>query len=163
MKNYSLSIEQQALAALPPELAGLIKRHCRVYSDSMSELVSESWLQLHRAGGKATFAEVFGKARSAIRRQTQDPAHHAIGMICEPENDDLEQEEEEERGGAKRDGEQEQCVALAQPRARRGSERRAAAEQVAVAHGVSLRRGQQLVKKQLRRASQGDLFGGGAT
>jgi hypothetical protein len=129
----------RALAALPPALQALARQHIEHHpSDDLGELVSELAIALLEFADTATdMQRVFARARSRLRRQTQDPAHYSAQLDIE--RHDIEQDDE--------------------PTPIRRAD---IVREIAARQRVTLRRAQQLVRRQIERAAQGDLFAGGA-
>jgi hypothetical protein len=125
----------RALAALPPPLQTLARQHIAAHPcDDLSELISELAIAAIELADAATDARhIYNRARSRLRRQTQDPAHYAT--VIDDAHHDIERDDE-------------------QSALRRADIVREIARQ----RGISLRRAQQIVSRQLARAAQGDLF-----
>jgi hypothetical protein len=123
----------RTLASLPPELQALPRADVQEHPcDDLSELELAA-LEITDAATDAR--RIYNRARSRLRRHTQDPAHYAIGIVFE--RHDIEKSAEQ------------------------GSLRYADfVREAARQQHVTLRRAQQLVKQQLARAMQGDLFAG---
>lgn len=129
------SLHHQALATFPAPLAGLIRAH--KYADEIADLAQEAALAMLAAPG-ASAATIYKRARSAVRRYTQNPAHYAAG------GDTLD---------ALSDGDTLDAAADV-PRTRRQIRR-----QIEADLGLSTRDAQRLLKKQLERMQEnGDLF-----
>jgi len=126
----------RALSALPAGLQELARQHVERHPcDCIDDLIGELAVALAELRGAA--AEViYNRARSRLRRATQDPAHHSAPLDIE--RHDVEQQDDE-----------------AEPSAAR---RRDIVREIAQQRRVSVRRAQQLVKSQIERAMQGDLF-----
>jgi hypothetical protein len=129
------ALTYRALAALPSGLQTLARAHARQHpADDLDDLIGELALALAELADRATDpARVYNRARSRLRRQTQDPAHYAIGI--DDEHHDTAQDDE--------------------PSALR---RRDVVREIAAQQRVTMRRAQQIIKQQLARAAQGDLF-----
>jgi hypothetical protein len=126
----------RALAALPLPLQAMARQHIEHHpTDDLGELVSEIAIALAELADAAT-DRVFARARSRLRRQSQDPAHYAAGI--DDAHHDIERDDEPS--------------ALC---------RRDIVRDVAARQHVTARRAQQLVKQQLMRAAMGDLFATG--
>jgi len=125
----------RALSALPPVLQEMARQHARQHpADELGELVSEIAAALLELDDKAADpALVFSRARSRLRRATQDPAHYSVTL-----------------GDAHHDIERD-----AEPTPARRAD---IVREIAQQRRVSVRRAQQLVKSQIERAMQGDLF-----
>lgn len=121
-----------ALACLPPTLQAKACAHVAAHpTDDLGELVSE--LYIAAAELAASDDVVFARARSRLRRQTQDPAHY--GAALDIERDDIEATSE--------------STALRY---------RDYVSDLARERRVTRRRAQQLVRKAIERARRGDLF-----
>jgi hypothetical protein len=130
----------RALAALPPSLQELAWQHVMAHpSDDIDDVISEVAVASLELGLAADAALVFNRARSRMRRASQDPAHYAVGIDIERHDVEIEGDDE--------------------PSALRRAD---IVREIAQQRRVTQRRAQQLVKQQLARASQGDLFAGGA-
>jgi hypothetical protein len=129
------SLTYRALAALPLPLQALARQHVAAHpSDDLSELVSEIALAALELADAATDAQrIYSRARSRLRRHTQDVAHYAAGI--DDAHHDIERDDE-------------QC----------GLTRADIVREIAQRQRVTLRRGQQIVRRAVERASQGDLF-----
>lgn len=130
----------RTLNTFPLEIQALIRAHA--YED-IDELVQACAVELLKARrGDETDLTIFKRARSAVRRLSQDPACYAIGI------DDYAE-----------------VISAADTQAavtaRRGSERAGLVREVARLHKVSRRRAQQLLRRQVERAACGDLFASG--
>jgi hypothetical protein len=129
----------RALGALPAPLQTLARAHARQHpSDSLDDLISELSLAALELADRTTDAAcIYNRARSRLRRATQDPAHYVVGIDIERHDVEIEQDDEP------------------------SSPRRAdITREVAQRQRVSLRRAQQLVRRQVERARLGDLFAG---
>lgn len=63
------SLTHKALATLPPELQKLVKQHNKQFSvDGLDDLISEAFIALAKSDASDTWAQVFGRARSNMRR-----------------------------------------------------------------------------------------------
>jgi hypothetical protein len=124
----------RALGALPVELQSLARAHVAAHpSDDLGDLVFEIALAALELAGRGTDAQsIFSRARSRLRRITQDPAHFSVML---DEHHDIPQ-----------DGEP-------TPTRRVDIVREVAARQ-----RVTARRAQQIIRAQLARSAQGDLF-----
>jgi hypothetical protein len=133
------SLTYRALAALPPALQALARQHIEHHpSDDINDLIGELALALLELADAATDAQrIYNRARSRLRRQTQDPAHYSAQLDIE--RHDIEQDDE--------------------PTPIRRAD---IVREIAARQRVTLRRAQQLVRRQIERAAQGDLFAGGA-
>jgi hypothetical protein len=133
------SLALRALAALPVPLQTMARQHIAAHPcDDLGELVSEIAIALAELADRATDAErVFARARARVRRASQDPAHYGAPLDIERHDIGVEQDDE--------------TTAL-----RRSDITREVARQ----HDVSLRRAQQLVRRQIERTRLGDLFAG---
>ena len=131
----SSSLTFRALAALPPALQTLARAHVAAHpSDDINDLISELAISALEFADRATDpARIYSRARSRLRRQTQDPAHYAAGIDIE-----------------RHDAPQDDEPSLIR--------RQDIVREIAQRQRVSLRRAQQLVKQQIERAAQGDLF-----
>jgi hypothetical protein len=125
----------RALGALPMPLQAMARQHVQQHpADDIGELVSELAIAAIELADAATNpAHIYNRARSRLRRATQDPAHYAAGIDIEW-HDAIADDE---------------LSALC---------RRDIVRDVAARQHVTARRAQQLVKQQLARAAQGDLF-----
>jgi ABC-type transporter Mla subunit MlaD len=128
----------RALGALPPALQQLARQHIEHHPyDDINDLIGElslALLELADAAPDAT--RVFSRARSRLRRATQDVAHYAASI--DDARHDTAQDDEPT------------------PARRKDIVREVARQQ-----HVSLRRAQQLVRRQIERAQIiGDLFAG---
>lgn len=140
--NASLNLTQRALAELPRELQQQICQHR--HGDDLGDLIQQTWLtwlEFLQAGGKKTPAEIFARARSDVRRFTQNPAHFGRGF------DTLDADEITTTPGSGSDA----------------GQRKVFRARVEADLSVSKRRAQQLVKRKLdaHAQGQGDLFDGG--
>lgn len=127
----------RALDALPAPLAALISAHA--FADELQELVQEAALALTASPGDSVQA-IYGRARSNVRRFSQDLAHYARGIdgITEAEAT----AEQIELPAAK--------LTRKQARAR-----------IEADLGISTSAARRLLKKQLERMREnGDLFAG---
>jgi gamma-glutamyl:cysteine ligase YbdK (ATP-grasp superfamily) len=128
----SSSLTYRALAALPPALQALARQHVQLHpTDDIGELVSEIALALLELAERSTDARIYSRARSRMRRATQDVAHYSA-----PLEHDIEQQDDEpsliRRADIVREVQQRQHV--------------------------TRRRAQQIVRRAVERAMQGDLF-----
>lgn len=134
------ALSHRVVATLSKTLQALIAAH---RYDDLDELVQQVALARLEAEAGDSDDAIFSRARSAVRRQTQDVAHWSVGHLdgFDIATDDV----------------------IAARTARRGSERADLVREVAQLRKVTRRRAQQLVKTQLERVVQGDLFAvGGA-
>jgi hypothetical protein len=131
----STALTFRALSALPPALQSLARQHVQQHpSDDLSELVSELAVAAIELADRSTdAARVFARARSWLRRQTQDPAHYSAHLDIE-RHDTVQDDEPSALRRA-------DLVLEVQQRQR-----------------VTTRRAQQIIRAQLARAMQGDLF-----
>jgi hypothetical protein len=129
------ALTYRALAALPAALQALAKQHVEAHpSDGIDDVISEVAVACLELGLAADAERVFARARSRLRRASQDPAHYSVGI--DPERHDTAQDDE--------------------PTALRHAD---FVREIAQRQRVSLRRAQQLVKQQVERAQIiGDLF-----
>jgi hypothetical protein len=129
----------RALATLPQPLQTLARAHVAVHpADNLDDLISELAIaQLEAVDQTTDAACIYSRARSRLRRTTQDPAHYGAPLDIERHDIGVEQDDE--------------TTAL-----RRSDITREVARQ----HDVSLRRAQQLVRRQIERTRLGDLFAG---
>jgi hypothetical protein len=136
------ALTYRALAALPAPLQSLAKQHVAAHPcDDLDDLISELAIATIELAGVATDARrIFARARSRLRRTTQDPAHY--GTPLDIERCDVEQDEQD-----------------AEPTELRRS---GIVREVAARQRITTRRAQQLVKQQVERVRHGDLFAGGA-
>jgi hypothetical protein len=124
----------RALSALPPALQALAKQHVAAHpSDGIDDVISEVAVACLELGLAADAERVFARARSRLRRASQDPSHYAVGIDIERHDIELD----------------------AEPTPTRRTD---IVREIAERRGVTLRRAQQLLKQQLVRAAQGDLF-----
>lgn len=133
------ALTARTLATFPVELQACIRsHHCSHHYDDIEELVQQVALSLLEARRDDTMRAIFNRARSAVRRFTQNPAHYGrdIDGFAGVADDDKD------------------------PTPPRGKKRRELAREIAADHGVSTRRARQIVAEQVRRAKQGDLFAG---
>lgn len=130
------ALTARTLSTFPVELQAYIR--ARSYDDT-EELVQQVALALLEARRDDTMRSVFNRARSAVRRFTQNPAHYGrdIDGFADVATDDTDPTDPP-----------------------RGKKRRELAREIAADHGVSTRRARQIIAKQVRRAQQGDLFSG---
>jgi len=129
------SLTFRALAALPAALQTLARQHVQQYPDDLDDLISELAIALLELADRATDASrVFARARSRIRRATQDLAHYSVPLDIE--RHDVEQDDEDETTLRRQD----------------------IVREVAERQRVTLRRAQQIVRRAIERANQGDLF-----
>jgi len=123
----------RALSGLPPALQVLAREHVAAHpADELGDLVSEIAIALAELRG-APAEVIYSRARSRIRRATQDPVHYSCGIDIE--RHDAEQDDEP--------------TALC---------RRDIVREIAQRQHVTRRRAQQIVRRALERAAQGDLF-----
>jgi hypothetical protein len=129
------ALTARTLATFPPELQAYIRTHSH---DDVEELVQQVALALLEARRDDTMRSIFNRARSAVRRFTQNPAHYGRGRgidgIADVAADD---KDTPPRGGKKR---------------------RELTREIAADRGVTSRRARQIVAAQVKRAKQGDLF-----
>jgi len=127
----------RALGALPPALRALARQHVQCHPcDDLGDLISELAVAALELANRATDpARIYSRARSRLRRATQDPAHYAVGIDIE--RHDIERDDEPTP-----------------------IDRRDIVREVARQHHESLRRAQQIVRRQIERAARGDLFAG---
>lgn len=122
----------RALAALPAPLAALVRAH--EYANEIADLVQEAALAALLAKPGDSAQQIYNRARSRVRRFTQDPAHH----------------------GACIDGREVGAGAASASPTRKQVRARVQADL-----GLSTRSAQRALKKQLERMRQnGDLFAG---
>lgn len=142
------SLTLRALATLPPELQKKIRAH---RFDNQDDLIGQVVLELLEAGLDVAavtnsgarlgqLGQVFDRARSAVRRFTQDPAHWSAGHGLDDEIDPAD--------------------VMAARTARRGGVRREAVLETAKREGITERAAQMRLKKTIERARWGDLFAG---
>ena len=126
-------LTHRALAALPSELATRAREHARQFPrDGLSDCAGEAARALFEARQGETLAEVWNRARGRLRRFAQgNPARSLAEQI-----------------------------AVAEPAPPSQSKRRHLVSEVSETQHVSLRRAQQIVASQIRRARHGDLFSG---
>lgn len=123
----------RTLATFPPELQTRCRAH--IYDD-FDELVQQVALALLEARRDDTLRAIFNRARSAVRRYTQNPAHYGRDI----------------------DGIAEDVAADYTPAG--GKKQREIAREISADHGVTTRRARQIIAAQVERAKQGDLFAG---
>ncbi len=124
----------RTLATFPAELQTWIRAHAARFGD-IDELVQQVAVVLLEASRDDTIRTIFNRARSACRRFTQDLAHYGRGL----------------------DG-----VADTHTHAPDGGKKkREIARSISADYGVTTRRARQIIAAQVKRAQQGDLFGGG--
>lgn len=122
----------RALGTLPAELQSLCRGHRRDDFDEIVQAAAVSFFECPSLG----LGKVFSRARSAVRRFTQDAAHHGRAL-----NADLDAAEEAESGAF-----------ISHKQIRR---------QVEVELSINKRTAQRRLKRQLERIRQGgDLFVG---
>lgn len=126
----------RTMLTFPPELQHSVRAH---RFDDIDELVQQVALSLLEASRDDTMRAIFNRARSVARRFTQDLAHHSRSL--------------ESVADVAADGGDDGA-----PRARK---RRKIAREVSADFGVTTRRARQIIAAQVKRAQQGDLFGGG--
>jgi ABC-type transporter Mla subunit MlaD len=133
----SSSLAFRALAALSPALQQMARRHVAAHpADDLSELVSELAIAALELADRSTDTErVFARARSRLRRASQDPSHYSAQL----------------------DDERHDTIADDEPTPTRRAD---ITREIAQRQHVTLRRAQQLVRAQIERAMQGDLFVG---
>jgi hypothetical protein len=131
----SSSLTFRALAALPLPLQTLARQHVQQHPrDCLDDLISELALAALEFADRATDASsIYNRARSRLRRQTQDVAHFSAPL--DDEHQDIERDNE--------------------PTPTRRAD---IVREVQQRQRVTARRAQQLVKQQLARAAMGDLF-----
>jgi hypothetical protein len=130
------SLSYRALAALPQPLQQLAWQHVQLHrADQLGELVSELAIAAIELAD-ADAQQIFNRARSRLRRQTQDIAYYAAAL--DVERQDVAEDEEDE-------GEKPHF-------------REEIVREIAQRHRVTLRRAQQIVRRQIERARAGDLF-----
>jgi hypothetical protein len=129
------SLTFRALAALPLPLQALARQHVAAHpSDDLNDIISELAIAAIEIADRATDpAHIYNRARSRMRRQTQDPAHYSTQLDIE-----------------RHDAEQDDEPSLIR--------RQDIVREIAQRQRVTLRRAQQLVKQQIERAAHGDLF-----
>lgn len=136
MSTTALPLTQRALDTLPPELQLMCRSH---HHDNLADLIGEVWLSLQAAEAGDSVAEIFGRARSNIRRKTQAQAKWVPLDLAEEES-------------AIR-------AALEEPSPMRYADY---VRQIQEQHKCSRRQAQRLVRKMLeqhgRGGGQGDLF-----
>lgn len=120
----------RTLATFPPELQAYIRSHS--YDDT-EELVQQVALSLLDARRDDTMRTIFNRARSAVRRFTQNAAHYGASLDSVAD------------------------VAAGNEQTTERKKRRIARE-LAADFGVTTRRARQIVAAQVKRARQGDLF-----
>lgn len=116
------------------EMQSLVHEHAR---DDIDELVQQVALELLRAQPNDTAQTIFARARSAVRRFTQDVAHYAREI-------------------------DEQRDEIADERDASALTRADCVREIAEREHITLRASQMRVKKQVERARLGDLFAGDA-
>jgi hypothetical protein len=137
--SSSLSLTFRALSSLPPALQALARQHVAAHPcDDLSELVSELAIAALELADRSTdAAHIYSRARSRLRRATQDPAHYSAPL--DDAHHDIEQDDE--------------------PTPTRRAD---IVREIAQQRRVTTRRAQQIVRRQIERAGMGDLFAGGA-
>lgn len=126
------ALTARTLGTLPAELQQQIRAH---RFDDLDELVQAAALALLEAKRGDTLAQIFNRARSNVRRFSQDVAHHSRPLDGVAEIAD---------GGGD------------EPSPLR---RRDIAREIAREHGVTARRARQIVAEQIARAKTNrDLF-----
>jgi hypothetical protein len=129
----------RALAALPLPLQQLARQHVQHHpADDINDLIGELAVAAIELADAATdAAHIYSRARSRLRRATQDVAHYAVGI--DPERHDIEQDDE--------------------PSALRHAD---IVREIAQQQRVTKRRAQQIVRRAVERAQIiGDLFAEG--
>lgn len=130
----TVSLTHRALAVLPRELQALARAHVqRCPADDLGELISEIFLAIATAKAGEPLVRTFERARSNLRRETQDPARYGAGL------DD-------------------QLAATASAPKQENKKKSEVVREVAARRAVSERYGRKLVARQLSRARAGDLF-----
>jgi hypothetical protein len=129
------SLTYRALAALPSGLQTLAKQHVAAHpADDINDLIGELAVAALEIVDAATDpARIYSRARSRVRRQTQDPARYSVTL--DDAYHDIERDDEPSlirRADIVRDVQQRQRV--------------------------TMRRAQQIVRRQIARVAQGDLF-----
>jgi hypothetical protein len=127
------SLTYRALSALPPALQTLARQHVMAHpSDDIDDVISEVAVAALEIEG-ADAERIFARARSRLRRATQDVAHYAAGI--DDAHHDIERDD---------------------PSLIRRAD---IVREVAARQHVTARRAQQIVKSQIARAQIiGDLF-----
>jgi hypothetical protein len=89
------ALTYRALAALPPALQAMARQHVQHRpTDDLSELVSELALALLELAERSTDpARIYSRARSRLRRATQDVAHYSVPL--DTEHHDIERDDEQ--------------------------------------------------------------------
>jgi ABC-type transporter Mla subunit MlaD len=127
----------RALATLPQPLQTLARAHVAAHPcDDLDDLISELAIATIELAGVASDARrIFARARSRLRRATQDVVHYSASI-------------EDARHDVPHDDEPTPI------------DRRDIVREIAARQRVTTRRAQQLVKRQVERARLGDLFAG---
>lgn len=128
------ALTARTLSTFPPELQSYIRSH---HYDDIEELVQQVALALLEARRDDTMRSIFNRARSAVRRYTQNPAHYGRDIDGFADVADDNDPTNPPRGGGKK---------------------RDLAREIAADHGVTTHRARQIIAKQMERAKQGDLF-----
>jgi hypothetical protein len=135
----STALTFRALAALPQPLQAMARAHVQQHPcDDLGELISELALAALELTDRSTDAahNIYARARSRLRRATQDVAHYSVTLDIERHDTAADDADDEPSLIRRQD-----IVLDVQQRKR-----------------VTLRRAQQLVRRQIERAAQGDLF-----
>lgn len=129
------ALTTRALAFLPVELQQKIKTH---QHDERDDLIGQVAVELLEAQAGDSLDQIFKRARSAIRRFTQDPAHWSAGFGLD---------------------EIDPASVTAARTSRRGAERRETVLVLTAREGITERAAQMRVKKMIERLqTSGDLF-----
>lgn len=124
------ALTYRTLATFPLELQSQVRAHC---FDDLDELVQQVALALLEARRDDTVRSIFSRARSAVRRFTQDAAHFGRDLAV---------------ADAAADDDEPQALTRKQIRAR-----------IQADIGISTRGAQRMLKQQIERMREnGDLF-----
>lgn len=126
------ALTARIFATFPPELQSQVRSH---RFDDIDEVVQAVALALFEARGKTTMYQIFKRARSNVRRFSQDLARHSAGLDAVAE------------------------IAVADQQDPTPLRRRDITREIVQQHGVTPRRARQIVAGQIERAKiNGDLF-----
>lgn len=126
------ALTARIFATFPPELQSQVRSH---RFDDIDEVVQAVALALFEARGKTTMYQIFKRARSNVRRFSQDLARHSAGLDAVAE------------------------IAVADQQDPTPLRRRDITRELAQTHGVTPRRARQIVAEQIERAKVNrDLF-----